>query len=104
MNIKYRDPELILILQNPNFPTMTEMFKDHKLNDEEIVQLFAYLQNSKETNPNAQVVATATNGVTEPKFILIGFAITILCLFGLNLIWRKRHSDVRSDIVRGSKI
>ena len=61
-NIKYRDPELILILQNPNFPTMTEMFRDHKLNDEEIVQLFAYLQNAKQVNPNAPVVATAASG------------------------------------------
>lgn len=103
-NIKYRDPELILILQNPNFPMMTEMFRDHKLNDEEIVQLFAYLQNAKLENPNAAVVATAPSGATDPKFLVVGFAITILSLFGLNFIWRKRHQGVRADIVRRSKI
>ena len=104
VNIKYRDPELILILQNPNFPTMTEMFKDHKLTDEEIVQLFAYLQESKKANPDAPVVATATNGKVGPRFLIAGFVITIFCLVGLNFIWRKRHSGVREDIVRRSKI
>lgn len=103
-NIKYRDPELILILQNPNFPMMTEMFRDHKLNDEEIVQLFAYLQNAKVENPHAVVVATAPAGAIDPKFLVVGFAITILSFFGLNFIWRKRHKGVRADIVRRSKI
>ncbi|MEZ5344227.1 MAG: c-type cytochrome [Pyrinomonadaceae bacterium] len=104
VNIKYRDPELILILQNPNFPTMTEMFRDHKLTDEEIVQLFAYLQNAKQVNPNAPVVATAASGSIDPKFLVSGFALTILSLVGLNLIWRKRHKAVREEIVRRSKI
>ena len=103
-NIKYRDPELILILQNPNFPTMTEMFRDHKLTDEEIVQIFAYLQNSKAINPHAQKVNTTDSGSIEPKFMIAGFAITLLSLFGLNMIWRKRHGDVREDMVRRSKI
>lgn len=103
-NIKYRDPELILILQNPNFPTMTEMFRDHKLNDEEIVQLFAYLQNSKQVNPNSPVVATAASGKIDPRFLVLGFVITILSLVGLNFIWRNRHKAVREDIVRRSKI
>jgi mono/diheme cytochrome c family protein len=103
-NIKYRDPELILILQSPNFPTMTEMFRDHKLTDEEIVQLFAYLQNSKQINPNAPVVATAASGAIDPKFLVGGFVITILSLVGLNFIWRNRHKAVREEIVRRSKI
>jgi cytochrome c2 len=104
VNLKYRDPELILILQNPNFPTMTEMFRDHKLNDEEIVQLFAFLQNSKQINPNAKVVATTAAGTVDPKFLVLGLVITILSLVGLNFIWRKRHQGVRDDIVRRSKI
>ncbi len=104
VNIKYRDPELILILQNPNFPTMTEMFRDHKLNDEEIVQLFAYLQNAKSKNPHAQVVATTAAGTIEPRFLVAGFAVTIFSLIGLNLIWRKRHHGVREEIVRRSRI
>ena len=104
VNTKYRDPELISILQNPNFPTMTKMFQDRKLTDEEIVQVFAYLQNSKAISPNAQVVSTATTGSIEPKFLVIGFALTILGLVGFNFIWRKRHKGVREEIVRRSKI
>ncbi len=104
VNIKYRDPELILILQNPNFPTMAEMFRDRNLTDEEIVQVFAYLQHSKTENPHAQVVATTAAGTAEPGFLAIGFVITILALVGLNFVWRKRHSGVREDIVRRSKI
>lgn len=104
VNIKYRDPELILILQNPNFPTMTEMFREHQLTDEEIVQLFAYLQNAKQINPHAPVVATTAAGTIEPKFLIAGFAAAILALIGLNLVWRKRHQGVREDIVRRSQI
>ncbi len=103
-NIKYRDPELILILQNPNFPTMTEMFRDHKLTDEEIVQVFAYLQNSKLENPNAPVVATAPSETIDAKFLALGFGFSILSLVGLNFYWRKRHRAVREEIVRRSKI
>ncbi|MFZ1699507.1 MAG: c-type cytochrome [Pyrinomonadaceae bacterium] len=103
-NIKYRDPELILILQNPNFPTMTEMFRDHKLTDEEIVQLFAYFQNSKLENPNAPIVATAPSATIDPKFLAMGFGLAILSLVGLNFHWRKRHKGVREEIVRRSKI
>lgn len=104
VNTKYRDPELILILQNPNFPTMTEMFRDHKLTDEEIVQVFAYLQNSKRISPHAEIVKTAASGAIEPRFLVIGFAVSILALFGLNFIWRKRHTGVREDLVRRTKI
>lgn len=104
VNIKYRDPELILILQNPNFPTMTEMFRDRQLTEEEIVKLFAYLQNSKQINPHAPVVATTDSGKIEPKFLALGFVITIFSLVGMNLIWRKRHKGVREEIVRRSKI
>lgn len=104
VSTKYRDPELILILQNPNFPTMTEMFRDHKLNDEEIVQLFAYLQNSKRISPHARVVQTTAAGTIEPKFLVLGFGIAVLSLFGLNFVWRKRHKGVREELVRRSKI
>ncbi|NNE67008.1 MAG: c-type cytochrome [Pyrinomonadaceae bacterium] len=103
-NIKYRDPELILILQEPNFPTMTEMFRDHKLTEEEIVQVFAYLKHSKEVSPNAAIAATTDSGAVEPRFLITGFVFTVLALVGLNFVWRKRHGNVRGDIVERSKI
>ncbi len=104
VNVKYSDPELILILQEPNFPTMAKMFKDHKLNDEEIVQLMAYFQNSKGVNPEAPVVKTVPSGTIEPRFLIVGFLATILVVVGFNLlIWRNRHSNVRRDIVEGAK-
>lgn len=104
VNIKYRDPELILILQNPNFVTMTQMFKDRELTDEEIVQVFAFLQNLKLRHPQAPVVKTASAGNVGTRFLFAGFGVTVLVLFGLNLIWKKRHSGVREEIVRRSKI
>jgi len=104
VNVKYSDPELILILQEPNFPTMTKMFKDHKLNDEEIVQLVAYLQNAKAVNPEAPVVKTVPSGTIEPRFLVVGFLAAILVVVGFNLvIWRNRHSNVRRDIVEEAK-
>lgn len=47
VNVRYRDPELIAILQNPNFPTMNSVFSGRPLNDEEIVQLFALFQSAR---------------------------------------------------------
>src|ERR1041384_7571494 len=55
VNTKYKDNELIGILQNPNFPTMKSVFGTRPLNDEEIVQLFAYFQNARLTQPAAQI-------------------------------------------------
>jgi len=104
VNIKYRDPELISILQAPNFPTMNTIFANHKLTDEEVVQLFAYLQNAKQANPTANVVPTQAAAVTDPRFLVLGFVAGTLVLVGLNIFWRKRSHGVRKEMVRRSKI
>ncbi|HMM79457.1 MAG TPA: cytochrome c [Pyrinomonadaceae bacterium] len=104
VNIKYRDPELISILQSPNFPTMNTIFANHKLTDEEVVQLFAYLQNAKQVNPEANVVPTQAAATTDPGFLILGFGVTTLVLVGLNVFWRKRSHGVRKEMVRRSKI
>jgi mono/diheme cytochrome c family protein len=101
VNTKYKDPELISILQNPNFPTMKSVFAARPLNDEEIVQVFAYLQNAKTAFPAAQSNPGAIS--IEPWFVAIGFAATLGALVALNFIWRKRLRGVREELVRRSR-
>lgn len=103
-NIKYRDPELIAILQSPNFPTMNTIFANYKLTDEEVVQLFAYLQNAKQVNPDARVVPTQAAATMDPVFLILGFGAATIVLVGLNVFWRKRSHGVRKELVRRSKI
>jgi mono/diheme cytochrome c family protein len=97
-NLKYRDPELIAILQNPNFPTMSTVFGGHALTPEEIVKLFALFQNAKINNP----MPAAQAGVTtlDPKFFVIGVASMLLILTLLNFAWRSRLRGVREQLVR----
>jgi len=97
-NIKYRDPELISILQNPNFPTMATVFATHQLTSEEIVKLFALFQDSKLRNP----VPPAQAGVIQldPKFFVAGVAAMLLVLALLHLAWRNRSRGVREELVR----
>ena len=97
VNIKYRDPELISILQNPNFPTMMTVFGKHRLNDEEIVQLFALFQSARLHNP----VPPGQAGITtlDPRFFVIGVASMLLALALLNLAWRKRLRGVREELL-----
>jgi len=98
VNIKYRDPELISILQTPNFPTMSTVFGTHRLSDEEIVQLFALFQSAKLANPMPPSQAGITT--LDPKFFVIGVAAMLLALALLNLAWRKRLRGVREELVR----
>jgi mono/diheme cytochrome c family protein len=98
VNLKYRDPELIAILQNPNFPTMATVFGGHALTDEEIVQLFALFQDAKINNPMPATQAGVTT--LDPKFFVFGVAAMLLILALLNLSWRNRLRGVREPLVR----
>ena len=98
VNLKYRDPELIVILQNPNFPVMATQFGTRALSNEEIVQLFALFQNAKQMNPMPATQAGATT--LDPKFFVIGAAAMLLVLALMNLGWRKRSRGVREELVR----
>jgi mono/diheme cytochrome c family protein len=100
-SIKYRDPELISILQNPNFPTMSTVFATHRLNDEEIVQLFALFQDAKLRNPLPPPQAGITT--LDPRFFVIGVASMLLALALLNLAWRNRLRGVREELVGRTK-
>jgi mono/diheme cytochrome c family protein len=97
VNLKYRDPELIAILQNPNFPTMATVFGTRALSNEEIVQLFALFQNAKLVYP--MPAAQAGVSTLDPKFFVIGVATMLLVLALLHLMWRKRSRGVREQLV-----
>jgi mono/diheme cytochrome c family protein len=101
VNTKYKDPELISILQNPNFPTMKSVFGAKPLTDEEIVKLFAYFQNAKFTYPAAQ-----TQPAVAPLnlwFPAIGFLGLVFSFLALNRIWKNRLRGVREDLVRRNR-
>ena len=97
VNIKYRDPELISILQNPNFPTMMTVFGTHRLSDEEIVQLFALFQSAKLLNPMPPSQAGITT--LDPRFFVIGVVSMLLALALLNLAWRNRLRGGREQLL-----
>ncbi|HSE97449.1 MAG TPA: c-type cytochrome [Blastocatellia bacterium] len=101
VNTKYKDPELISILQNPNFPTMKSAFGPRPLTDEEIVKLFAIFQNAKTAYPAAQ----AQPGVTriEPWFVIVGFLVFLIALAGMDRIWKNRLRGVREEMLRRAK-
>jgi mono/diheme cytochrome c family protein len=98
VNTRYKDPELIGILQNPNFPTMKSMFGTRPLTDEEIVQLFAYFQNAKVTQPAAQMNPAGVVRL-DPWFVVFGFFLALLSVWSLSLIWRNRLQGVREPMV-----
>lgn len=98
VNTKYKDPELIGILQNPNFPTMKSVFGTRPLDDEEIVQLFAYFQNAKLTQPAAQMNPAGIVRL-DPWFVVVGFFLALLSVWSFSWIWRNRLQGVREPIV-----
>jgi mono/diheme cytochrome c family protein len=98
VNTKYKDPELIGILQNPNFPTMKSVFGTRPLDDEEIVQLFAYFQNTKLTQPAAQMNPAGIARL-DPWFVIVGFLLALLSVWSFGFIWRNRLQGVREPIV-----
>lgn len=101
--VKYRDPELISILQNPNFPTMASVFGQQKLSDEEIVQLFALFQDAKLRDPAGAAASVQPVGALprlDPTFLFVGVLLLVLSLVTMNLIWRGRLRGVREEVVR----
>ena len=105
ISVKYRDPELISILQNPNFPVMASVFGQRKLSDEEIVRLFALFQDVKVKSPGAAAAAVQPAGArprVDPAFLFVGVVLLVLALVTMNLVWRNRLRGVREEVVRRS--
>jgi mono/diheme cytochrome c family protein len=98
VNTKYRDAELISILQNPNFPTMKSVFGARPLNDEEIVRLFAYFQNARLAHPAAQAQPGAVR--IDPLFVIIGSITLLLAILAIDRAWKRRLRGVREELVR----
>ena len=103
VSVKYRDPELINILQNPNFPVMASVFGQKKIADEEIVRLFALFQDAKLKDPAGAAAAVQPAGArprVDPTFLFVGVVLLVLSLVTMNLIWRNRLRGVREQVVR----
>jgi mono/diheme cytochrome c family protein len=97
VNTKYKDPELISILQNPNFPMMKSVFGARPLTDEEIVKLFAYFQNAKLAHPAAQAQPGAIR--IDPWFVILGSVLLLLAMVALDRAWKGRLRGVREEMV-----
>lgn len=92
-NLRYTDIELASILKAPAFPTMSRMFANNGLTDEEVVQVFAYLQAVRQRNPDP--------GRYGLGFVLLGMAGTAVTVGLMNHIWRRRlRGGVRRAFVR----
>jgi len=100
VNARYKDPELIGILQNPGFPTMKSVFATHPITDEEIVKLFAYFQNARLAEPASQVKPAAAR--VDFWFAIIGFGTVVLSFGMFGAIWRNRLRGVREPIVNSA--
>jgi mono/diheme cytochrome c family protein len=101
VNIRYRDPELIGILQNPAFPTMQSQFAAHPLTPEEIARLFALFRDQAALAIHAPPDLGKGGGLrTESRFIIVGGSLLVLSMGAMNFFWRKRLKGVREEIVR----
>jgi mono/diheme cytochrome c family protein len=91
LNRRYTEVELASILKAPAFPTMSKLFANHTLTNEEVVKLFAYLQS----------VRTQTPDVNEAGMRYVGGSVTglLLALGGLAFLGRGRLRGVRKPLV-----
>jgi len=98
--VRYTDPELIAILQNPNFPTMASIFARRPLSDEEIVRFFALITSVRP----AGLARSARQGaiMTDYTFPLSGLAAFVVAMIAMSLVWRRRLDGVREHVVRRS--
>ena len=94
VNVKYTLPELINILQNPNFPLMSKVFAGKNITDEEIVRLVALFQDKKTAQPLAAKFAM--------YFLYLGIGLTVVLIVFFNWIWRFRFTGVRKSLAPGS--
>ncbi len=88
-------PEVVNILQNPNFPMMSKVVGSDRFTDEEIVHLVAFLQDAVQKPPTLRVQSM--------RLIYAGIALAVLLLLLANRIWSGRFRGVRIPLVRRKK-
>jgi mono/diheme cytochrome c family protein len=90
-NVVYSEAELVNILRNPAFPTMAAMFVTRPLDDEEVVQVYAYLNSVRDEEP-----AGAGHYFL---FTAVGMGLSLAILFVMGVLWRSRLHGVRRPMV-----
>jgi mono/diheme cytochrome c family protein len=91
LNRRYTEVELASMLKAPAFPTMSKLFANHTLTNEEVVQLFAYLQSVRTETPDLHVAGT--------RYVGGSVAGVLLALGGMSFLGRKRLRGVRKSLV-----
>lgn len=94
-NLKFKDVELASILKMPGFPTMSKVYADHELSDEEVVQIFAFLRSLRRRVPDAAGPAF--------RYLVWSGAGVLVVLSAMSVIWRGRVRGVRRQLIRGSR-
>lgn len=85
----YNDKGLSKVLKSINFPSMVEVYKKHKLTDDEIYQVKSYLY-------TVDREATVDHGYTK-KFVFIGIIGFLLLLGAFDLVWKNRKKKSRKS-------
>lgn len=92
---RYTEVELASILKAPAFPTMSKLFTDHVLSNEEVVKIYAYLYSARARTPDAPRSAS--------RYLALGAA-GVLAVFGLmGFTWRGRMHRERWELKRSER-
>jgi hypothetical protein len=82
-------------LTAPPGMTMSPIYKNHPLDDEEILPLVAYLKNETERD-------APENRTAMINFLLFGIGGAVVLLVLFDLLWNKRFRAVRDPLVSDS--
>ncbi len=94
-NQKYNEVELASILKIPSFETMSKLFADHELTDEEVVQVYAFLQSVKDETPD--------QGPVSARLVVSVVAGLAILICGTSVLWRGRSRGVRRQLRKGGR-
>jgi mono/diheme cytochrome c family protein len=91
LNRRYTEVELASMLKAPAFPTMSKLFANHALTNEEVVKLYAYLQSVRSHTPDLH-----ESGM---RYVSVCIAGVLVVLTGLGIRGRGRLRGVRKGLV-----